>query len=94
MERQMSEDQKRWFQSLGVEPPDDSWTSQEDEDEPVEAADALKILMQMCGVIKSEAIDAGFSDEEAFDMAMTYYGMFLGAHFAAAQARQDGEEEG
>lgn len=94
-------DNESFFKSLGIEPPEDPWTSPtEDEDEgaPVEATEALSVLMKMCGVIKSEAIDAGFSSDEAFDMVMTYYGMFLGANFAASQDAmrrgQDGEEEG
>ena len=91
-------DSEKFFKELGVEPPDDSWTSPvEDGDEPMEATDALKVLMQMCGVIKTEAIEAGFTEEEAFDMVMTYYGMFLSANFAASQAAfqagQDGEKE-
>ena len=88
-------DSDRFFKELGVEPPDDSWTSPlEDEDAPMEATDALKVLMQMCGVIKSEAIGAGFSGDEAFDMVMTYYGMFLSANFAASQAAMRGQEDG
>ena len=95
------DDNERFFRALGIEPPEDSWTSpledDDEEDAPVEATDALRILMQMCGVIKSEAIDAGFSSDEAFDMVMTYYGMFLGANFSASQEAlrrgRDGEEE-
>lgn len=92
-------DNDKFFKSLGIEPPEDSWTGPEDKEKPpVKTTEALSILMGMCGVIRSEAIDAGFSDEEAFDMAMTYYGMFLSANFAASQEHyrrsQDGKEEG
>lgn len=91
-------DEEKFFESLGVELPDDSWASQEDEDAPVEATEALSTLMQMCGIIKAEAIEAGFTGDEAFDMVMTYYGMFLGANFTASQEAfrrgQDGEEKG
>jgi hypothetical protein len=91
------DDSEKFFKELSDELGRESWDAPEDENPPMEAAEAFRVLARTCGVIKTQAIGAGFSNDEAFGMAMTYYSMFLSANFSAAQeatqARRDGEEE-
>ena len=89
----MSNDGDFW-ERMGMTPPDEEGSSEDDfELKKMSAAAALKELVGMCSVIRSEAMDAGFSSEEAYEMAMTYYSLFLSTNFMAAQ-EQAGKQDG
>ena len=85
-----------WFRSLGVTPPDE--LDSDHESDKFDAIKAFLEIIEMCGIIRNEAIQQGFTAEEAYDFAMSYYGIFLSVNFQAAyQAHQEGrggEEEG
>ena len=87
-----------FFRGLGVEPPDDEGWNDGKEQAKESAMRSFKDIIMVCGMIRTEAIQQGFSSEEAYDFAMSYYGMFLSANFQVALNNQErgrgGEEEG
>ena len=90
----MSNNDGDFWKRMGMTPPDDESCTEEDFDSKRTGAEmALKELMGMCSVIRREAIQAGFTTEEAYEMAMTYYSLFLSTNFMAAQA-QAGNQDG
>ena len=83
----MSNDNDFW-ERMGMTSSDEEGENEENfESKKIGATAALKELVSMCSVIRSEAMDAGFSSEEAYEMAMTYYSLFLSTNFMAAQAQ-------
>jgi hypothetical protein len=79
---------REWFRSLGVTPPDEF--DSDYESNKLDAVKAFRDIMEMCGIIRSEALRQGFTADEAYDFAMSYYGVFLSVNFQAAyDARKD-----
>ena len=79
---------EEFFRSLGIEPPEEENDDVESR-LPIDASTAIKHLILICATIRDEAINYGFSAEEAYDMVMSYYTIFLGTNFAAAQDKSE-----
>jgi len=78
-------DDDDFFKRLGVEHPGEGMTDEKKPDmEKVEGG--LRDLIRMVGTIRKEAIRAGFTSDEAFELASSYYQMFLSINFLKAQA--------
>lgn len=79
----MDKREEEFWRRIGVEPPDD----ERGDMGRMGAMEALRTVVEMCATIHKSALNAGFSDEQAFEMVMGYYSFFLTSNLVDQHSR-------